>query len=366
MVFEAAGQETYADMATPTGNALERRLPELAELEQLIARGGDRLRSRVLTRVTLADRVLPVHLVELGSRAPDAPALGLIGGIHGVERIGSQVILAYLQTLLERLDWDAGLQAQLAEIRLFMVPIANPTGMWNNSRCNANGVDLMRNAPVEARDRGPWLVRGQRLSRHLPWYRGRVDAPMEPELAALARYIREQILPRPLAITLDCHSGFGLRDRLWFPYAGRFEPIDDLAALYRLYRLFSRSYSNHRFYLMEPQANSYTAHGDLWDLLYDEARVSHPGHHFLPLTLELGSWLWVKKNPRQLLRFANLFNPIVPHRHARILRRHLVLLEFLAAATRSHGAWLPAPEALERLDTQAALRHWFTPGRRRG
>lgn len=49
--------------------------------------------------------------------------------------------------------------------------------------------------------------------------------------------------------------------------------------------------------MFEPQSQQYLTHGDLWDHLYLRALTGHPGHLFLPLTLEMGSWLWVKKNP---------------------------------------------------------------------
>ena len=338
---------------------LRTRLPELWELNGLIDQAGELLRARTLTRVAVGAQQLPVVLIEMGSDAPDAPVLGLIGGVHGVERIGSQVVIAFLRLLLARLGWDEGLAEELRHIKLFMLPILNPGGMWYNLRSNPNGVDLMRNAPVEAQQRVPWLIGGQRLSPQLPWYRGRAGAPMEAELAALCAYVRQQVLPHPFALTLDCHSGYGSRDRLWLPYAGRTTPIDRLDAMYRLHRLFARSYRHHRFYLVEPQSHSYTTHGDAWDLLYDDARARYPEHCYLPLTLVLGSWLWVKKNPRQLLRFASLFNPVVPHRHTRILRRHLPLLEFLLAAARSYQRWLPVGAQQARHDTQAALKHWY-------
>ena len=62
----------------------------------------------------------------------------------------------------------------------------------------------------------------------------------------------------------------------------------------------------------------------------------------MPLTLEMGSWTWVRKNPLQGLTSLGRFNPIKPHRLRRTLRRHLPLLEFLFHAAASYRAWLPA------------------------
>jgi hypothetical protein len=60
----------------------------------------------------------------------------------------------------------------------------------------------------------------------------------------------------------------------------------------------------------------------------------------LPLTLEMGSWLWVKKNPGQLFSLHGLFNPIVEHRLHRVLRRHTAWLDFLMRAAAGHDKWM--------------------------
>ena len=344
-------------------NDIAARLPELIELERILDAAGSRLTATVLTHIDVDHRSLPLYLIEMGSRDPAAPVIGLVGGIHGVERIGSQVISAYLRLLVEYLSWDEGLQEQLSRLKLFMIPIANPGGMWRNSRCNPRNVDLMRNAPIEAKSKVPFLLGGQRISSRLPWYRGGASEPMEPELQALCDCVRQQVRGRPFALTLDCHSGFGLRDRLWIPYAGSHQPIDAIYAVHSLYRLFRRSHPNHGFYKFEPQSHSYTTHGDAWDMLYDELRQHSPFTLYLPLTLEMGSWLWLRKNPRQIFRFANLFNPVVPHRRQRVLRRHLPLLEFLVSATRSYRHWLPPTDAAREQAAMEARERWF-PGER--
>ncbi|HEX6590921.1 MAG TPA: hypothetical protein VF050_02885, partial [Moraxellaceae bacterium] len=134
----------------------------------------------------------------------------------------------------------------------------------------------------------------------------------------------------------------------------------NLAEAFAVRALFNRSYPNHSFYIMEPQSFSYTTHGDLWDFLYDEFLARRHGI-FLPFTLEMGSWLWVKKNPRQLFSWFGHFNPILPHRLQRVLRRHLTLFDFLIAATASHEAWLP--RGMQRDDyRQEGMRRWFHDG----
>lgn len=338
---------------------IRKALPELLELESLIEEGKSVLRVSVPAHIEEQDIKLPIYALEMGSRAPQAPTLALIGGVHGVERIGSQVVLAFLRTLLRRREWDPLVAQQLDTIRILLIPILNPGGMWHNSRTNPNGVDLMRNSPVESEHRTPFLVGGQRFSRHLPWYRGQRGAPMEMENLALTEVISKTLFSQNICLSLDCHSGFGSRDRVWFPYARSFNPWPGIAEAYALTRLFEHTWPHHDLYLFEPQANSYTTNGDMWDYLYDEYRKANPDGVFLPLTLEMGSWLWVRKNPRHLFHYHSLFNPILPHRQQRILRRHLTLLDFLMAAVRNAPYWLPATTDQQRLLEQQALERWY-------
>lgn len=330
-------------------------LPEIDEIEALAARAGARLRT--LARIECQGQSLPILALVMGSDDPRVPALGLFGGVHGVERIGVQVVLAYMHSLIEGLHWSSSLRAMLADLHLVFVPVVNPGGVLRRTRCNPNGVDLMRNAPVESADRVPFLIGGQRISRHLPWFRGASDQAMETEAQALCQVVEEHLLCRPFSIALDCHSGYGVQDRIWFPYAHTRSPISNLAEIKCLKDIFDRTYPNHRYYRFEPQALNYTAHGDLWDFLYDRALQRNDGV-FLPLTLEMGSWAWVKKNPWQLLRLSGMFNPVLPHRHRRILRRHLVLIEFLLRAVQGYRGWLPADHERQSL-TDAAQRCWY-------
>ena len=155
---------------------------------------------------------------------------------------------------------------------------------------------------------------------------------------------------------MDCHSGFGVRDRIWFPYAHTRRPIAQLAELRALSDLLQETLCNHR-YVFEPQSSQYLAHGDLWDHLHLQSRA-HPERIFLPMTLELGSWAWVKKNPRQLFSPLGIFNPLIEHRQRRVLRGHLSLLEFLVHAACSHRNWLPLGPAREAQRARA-LADWY-------
>ena len=340
---------------------LKTALPELTELANLISEGKQHMRIRVPAHIQRQGEHLPFYVIEMGSVKPDAPVLALVGGVHGVERIGTQVILSFMKSLIRRLHWDPVVKEQLENIRLLMIPIVNPGGMAENSRSNLNGVDLMRNAPVEAEGNTPWLVGGHRISRSLPWYRGPAGAPMQTESRALCDAVHHALKDQKFCISIDCHSGFGTRDRLWFPYAKSTNPWPGIGAAHTLTELFEHSYPHHDLYLFEPQAHSYTTSGDLWDHLYDSYTAEQPDGCFIPMTLEMGSWLWVKKNPRHLFRYHSLFNPILPHRHQRILRRHLILFDFLMSAARTMPQWAPQGAADKTLAMNAALQRWY-PG----
>jgi Zinc carboxypeptidase len=248
------------------------------------------------------------------------------------------VVLAYLRTLSVRLGWDQLLHDTLAHVRLVFVPLLNPGGMWLGQRSNPRHVDLMRNAPRALGGRGTFLVGGQRISPRLPWYAGDPAQGMEAESAALVQLIESELFGAETSLAIDCHSGFGMVDRLWFPYARTRKPFPNLAEVVGLKHLLDSTLPHH-VYRVEPQAQAYTIDGDLWDYLYDRQRALHPTRVFVPLTLEMGSWNWVRKNPRQLWSRAGSFNPVLPHRLKRTLRRHQPLFDLLLHAIRSPEAF---------------------------
>jgi hypothetical protein len=339
-------------------NFVGRKLPELVELEELIEVISGHARVDVLARVPVRDQTFPVYGLTLGSTDPKAPVLGLFGGVHGLERIGTHVVLAYLQTIAELLSWDEAFHDKLQKTRLILMPIVNPGGMYLHYRSNPNGVDLMRNAPIDADGNLYPMVSGHRYSPRLPWYRGVAGQPMEVEAQALCDFVRRETKDSVVSICLDVHSGFGALDRLWFPYARTTKPFPNLPEFYAMSQLFDRAYPNH-FYRVEPQAKQYSTHGDLWDYLYDEFREQRPQQLMLPLCLEMGSWMWVKKNPRQMFSALGPFNPIEPHRHQRILRRHITLFDFLHRSLYSHHRWLSITPGERARFEEEALSRWY-------
>lgn len=337
-------------MAAQAGDAV------FAEIDDLVAGCPSGVAVQSAGVVELGTRRCELMCFSLGPADPALPAFGVFGGVHGLERIGVEVVLAFLRALLARWTWDVSLHDLLGRVRVVVMPLVNPGGLLRGTRANPAGVDLMRNAPVECRHGALWGIGGQRVSPHLPWYRGPADAPMQAEAQALCSVVERELMGRPMAISVDCHSGFGLEDRLWFPHAHTPTPIEHLPELHALSQVLDGALPHHR-YRVEPQSLQYLAHGDLWDHLYLDS-LQRPGSTLLPLTLEMGSWLWVKKNPRQAFSRHGIFNPLIAHRQQRVLRRHLALLDHLMRAAASQHRWRPAPLLREAV-REAAWQHWY-------
>jgi hypothetical protein len=334
-----------------------KNFPELDLLEKIIAQLGDYAQVEILGTVPYKQTEFPLYCISLGSTRPDVPVLAYFGGVHGLEKIGSEIIFAYLQTIIELLKWDDTFKAQLENSRLLFFPLVNPVGVFCSTRSNGNGVDLMRNSPVKAVGERKFYS-GQRLTPHLPWYQGKHEQ-METEALALCEVVRRCTSQAPLTITVDLHSGFGIQDRLWFPYAYCKQPYPDIAEAFAWKQLFERCYPHH-FYKIEPMSQEYVIEGDLWDYLYQDFLQHNDGKRlFLPLTLEMGSWLWLRKSPRHIFMRHGLFHPLVPHRQQRILRRHLILFDFLYRSLLNPHSWAIL-DAMQKQDyQQQALGLWY-------
>ena len=219
------------------------------------------------------------------------------------------------------------MRKKFESVRIVCIPMVNPVGVRFNKRGNGNGVDLMRDSPTVAVGKTLPLGSGHRVSNKIWWYRGQ-ENEMEQESKVLIDFVREQMFSSEFSMALDVHSGFGLRDRLWYPYSkqvGDFPLAKDARAFKRTMKLINPFH----IYKVEPQADSYLIHGDLWDHMFD-LQYNDPKYSgtFLPWTLEMGSWNWVRKNPLQLFSQTGMFHPMKPHRVRRTMRRHWWLLDF--------------------------------------
>lgn len=314
-------------------------IDKINHISKLDSTFGELVHTEILTHIPHGNSDYPIHAFVIGSKDKTAPTLGLFGGIHGLERVGTQVVIGFLKSLIAQMEWDKALCESLKHFRIVSIPLINPVGMKNLRRANGNGVDLMRNSPVEA-IKGPKykLYRGHRISSKLPWYRGKEGLQMESESLALIEFVKREMFLSQFSMSIDFHSGFGLRDRLWFPYASSFDAFTFKKEVDTVSSLFKNTHPHH-VYKIEQQSDSYTTHGDLWDHLFFEFQKNHPQNIFIPWTLEMGSWIWLKKNPMQFFSRDGLFNPVVEHRYQRTMRRHYLLIEFFTRLIQNPTAW---------------------------
>ncbi len=272
-------------------------------------------------------------LVSIHFGNPKAPTLLIAGGVHGLERIGAQLSVSLLNSFHDRLAWDTVAQNYLKKVHVVFIPVINPVGYFEVTRSNGNGVDLMRNAAVQAEQKTPFMLGGHLFSANLPWYRGNETAQ---ETDFVISVVKDLLANSDQLISMDIHSGFGFKDQLWFPFANSHKEFTQLSELFQFFELFQKTHPYH-IYKIEPQSKNYLTHGDIWDYCYLNLRKEN--QIYLPLTLEMGSWIWVKKNPLQIFTKTGLFNPIKEHRMNRTLRRHRPLFEFLIHSLISNQVW---------------------------
>lgn len=73
-------------------------------LKVILGAGRAHFHTQIECDVQFGGVAFPIFTASIGSIDPVAPAVGFFGGIHGLERIGTQVILHYMRVLLFRLE----------------------------------------------------------------------------------------------------------------------------------------------------------------------------------------------------------------------------------------------------------------------
>ena len=311
----------------------------------------------ILTEIPYQNKTYPVFSFTIGSKDPEHPTLFITGGVHGLERVGAQLAWSLLKTTLDRLSWDRSLQELFKNIRLVVVPLVNPVGYYHYKRSNGNDVDLMRNSPVRAIEKTPFLLGGHRYSKIFPWFQGDLDQ-LEVENTALYSKFFASCSKSKCIVSIDFHSGFGMKDRIWFPFSYTKKPFGHLAEMNAFTRLFEETHPYH-VYKIEPQSKGYLLNGDIWDYFFQELKIINPDSVFLPLTLEMGSWTWVRKNPMQLFSKQGIFNPVKAHRLKRTYRRHNLLFDFLLKALYSHSIWSDLDPIVRQKNDRLAMERWY-------
>ena len=84
-------------------------------------------------------------IVEDQSEKTKFPTVVIIGSIHGIERVPPEVIRNFVDLLCNHWKENEVLETLRWNVRFKIIPLLNPDGWQNDSRKNANGVDLNRN-----------------------------------------------------------------------------------------------------------------------------------------------------------------------------------------------------------------------------
>lgn len=301
---------------------------------------GSMFHYETLAEVQVKGKTFPIYGIEIGPQDKNLPVLGLFGGVHGLEKIGTHVIANYLNALANEVAWNSSLAKRLETFRVVSIPLVNPGGMYLNYRSNPNGVDLMRNAPVDAdvKTRSPGA--GHYITKWLPWYRGNPQ-DMEIENKALTQFVKDKMFDSPFSMALDIHSGFGWVDRLWYPYGKTLRAYEDEYLARRLARFLKVTNPFHS-YKIEKQSDSYLINGDIWDYLYDGFKEvnTDKARKFLPWTLEIGSWSWLLSQPQKIFQAKGLFHTTNSSKYAVVMRKHWGLLNFFKNMTVHHQSWV--------------------------
>ena len=173
-------------------------------------------------RVSGGDTTFP-GLIRWHSAArqdrPGGRAVGF-GGVHGLESHRQHISCwCICAACVHRLNGDQILQHEL-QSAAGIHATGQPWRHVSPQPRQPAGCDLMRNASGLKRERCLSCLPDSAPALPLPWwYRRAAGAPMQMESQALCDLVETELLSRSFSLALDCHSGLGLQDRLWFPYA---------------------------------------------------------------------------------------------------------------------------------------------------
>jgi hypothetical protein len=144
----------------------------------------------------------PVVRLTIGGDLTGAkgfPRYGILGGVHGHEKIGFEAVLAFVHYLTSSYSSDADVKAMVDSSAFHIFPAVNPDGIVNNSRENANRYDINRDYGLQ------------------PGYSGFMGGgSLTPFAQPETRALESVYLDAPWLGAIDFHSGIIAMYYSWF------------------------------------------------------------------------------------------------------------------------------------------------------
>ncbi|MBT3704995.1 DUF2817 domain-containing protein [Candidatus Peregrinibacteria bacterium] len=220
-------------------------------------------------------------------KSPKKPTLVITANIHGIEKISSLVALDFCKKMVKL--------GQKSPVNFVCIPCLNPFGLAHKTRCNGNGVDLMRNSPLRTKKK-TFFFGGQNWSNRLPYFQGeKLEKENEIWLKLMKKIWKSTKGP---VFHIDIHSGFGWKTSIWPPHTRSFKTKRNK----QLFLPFKKMAAQNG---MKYSDIPYNISGDMLDHLYELS----PRNRAAAATMEIGTWKWIYTMPWRIGLASNWFNP---------------------------------------------------------
>lgn len=143
-----------------------------------------------------------------GIHEPGEPEFKYIANIHGNEVVGKEILLPFIQKLLENYDRDQKIKYLVDNIRIHILPSLNPDGYERSVEGDCESLHGRENS------------RQQDLNRNFPdQYKPFARVNFQPETEAVIKWIRSY----PFVLSASLHGGSLVAN---YPFDGNLDEID--------------------------------------------------------------------------------------------------------------------------------------------